>query len=177
MASIEAEIAAQFAGALEIEHELDKFAHQICDELKDRAPVFDSKRDKRATPGIGEEAGEFRDSIQVTPAGPHRRRVGSQSPIALWQEVGTRHFPEMGIFAQVAALHDGTGPVIEDVGIQHAQTHLREHLEKLEKLAAEGASAASIAAAKVAVERARGARSAAFRAARGGRGRGGRRGR
>lgn len=169
--SIEAEIAAQFAGALEIEHALDEFAEKVRDYARDLAPVFDAGKDKRSTPGTGEEAGEFKESIEVSGVkSPHHRRVGSDSPIALWQEVGTRHFPEMAIFAKTAKYFGGTGPIIE-AGVAHAQSHLRGELEKLEKLVATGAAAHQIAAQKASVERARGQRSAAFKAARGRRGR------
>jgi hypothetical protein len=169
--SIEAEIAAQFAGSIEMEHELDKFADKVRDYARDLAPVFDEERDKRSTPGTGEEAGDFRNSIEVSGIkSPHHRRVGSDSPIALWQEVGTKHFPEMAIFAKTAKYFGGTGPIIE-AGVAHAQSHLRGELEKLEKLTATGAAAHQIAAQRASVERARGQRSAAFQAARGRRGR------
>jgi hypothetical protein len=170
--SIESEIAAQSVGSLEVEHHLDEFAEQIRDEIKDRTPVFGDRPPKRGEPGIG-EPGDLKESIQVSGIkSPGRRRVESDDPKVVWAELGTRHFPEIGMFAQVAALHGGTGPtIIEDAGVAHAQKHLREKLEHHEKLVATGAEAASIAAAKTAVTKARGQRSAAFRAARGRRGR------
>lgn len=177
--SIEAEIAAQFAGAIEVEHAVQKFAEQIRDEIKDRTPVFDAEKDRRATPGIG-EPGDLKDSIKVEH--PPRvtavptRRVISRDPKAIWAELGTRHFPEVGMFAQVAHLHGGTGPVI-DAGVAHAQGHLRRELETLAKLRAGHAGtmrdavtkSRSIAEQKRAVDQARLNRSAAFKAARGGR--------
>lgn len=167
--SIEGEIIAQLAGSVEVEHALDHFAEKVRDYARDLAPVFDPDRDKRSTPGIGDEAGEFRDSIEVSGIkAPGHRRVGSNSPIALWQEIGTRHFPEMAIFAKTAKYFGGTGPDFES-GVAHAQSHLRGELEKLEKLVATGAAARQIAAARSSVEHARMQRSAAFKAARGGR--------
>lgn len=168
--SIEDEIALGL-NSLEIEAELDKFAHEVADYAKDLAPVFDPERDRRATPGIGEPE-DFKNSIRVLPGGPvGHRRVGSDfDPIALWQEVGTRHMPEYAVFAKTASYFGGSGPIIDE-GVQHAQKNLRGELEKLEKMAAEGAAAHHIASQSRAVNQARLARSAAFRAARGGRGR------
>ncbi|UXA06584.1 hypothetical protein KXD96_28000 (plasmid) [Mycobacterium sp. SMC-2] len=166
--SLEAEIVAQFAGSVEVEHHLDAFAKQIADEIRERTPLFGDRPPKREEPGIG-EPGDLKASIQVSAIkSPGRRRVESRDPKVVWAELGAKHFPEIGMFAQVAALHGGTGPII-DAGIEHAQKHLRGEVEKLEKLTATGAHPASIAAQKVAVARARGQRSAAFKAARGGR--------
>lgn len=171
---IEAEIAAGLH-AVEIEHELDKFADKVRDYARDLAPVFGEtgRDDRRDAPPEG-APGDFRDSIKASTTGkPGHRRVGSNSPIALWQEVGTRHFPEDAIFAKTAKHFGGTGPIIDE-GVQHAQGKLRGELERLEKLTAVGVGAHHIAAQRRAVERARQARSAAFKAARG---RGRRRGR
>jgi hypothetical protein len=173
----EDEILAQIVGSREAEHQLDKYAHQIADEIRELTPLFDEVRDRRATPGIGKE-GDAKAAIEVLPGGPGRRIVQSDDPKAIWIEVGTRHMPEYAPFTKVAAMHGGTGPIVEQ-GIQHAQHHLRDALEHLEKLGAEGATATAIARQRQAVDTARNARSAAFRAARsgrrGGRGRRGRR--
>lgn len=168
--SIESEIAAQFAGAVEVEHHLDEFSKQIADEIRDRTPEFGNLPPKRGEPGIG-DPGDAKAAIQVSPIkSPGKRRVESDDPKAVWIELGAKHMPEYAPFAQVAALHGGTGPsILEDHGVQHAQKHLRERLEHVEKLAAEGAPPASIATAKLAVQRARMQRSAAFKAARSGR--------
>ncbi|PBA85411.1 hypothetical protein DKM27_24685 [Mycobacterium tuberculosis variant bovis] len=172
--TIEAEIAAGLH-SVEIEHELHKFAEKVRDYARDLAPVFgETGRDDRRTAPPEGAPGDFRESIKVRTTGkPGHLRVGSNSPIALWQEVGTRHFPEDAIFAKTAKYFGGTGPIIDE-GVQHAQGRLRGELERLEKLAAAGAGAHHIAAQRRAVEQARTARSAAFKAARG-RGRRGRR--
>lgn len=155
---------------LEAEHHLDHFAEQIRDEIRERTPVFGDHPPKRDEPGIG-EPGDLKASIVVDPIkSPGLRRVRSDDPKVIWAELGAKHFPEVAMFAQVAALHGGTGPtILEDAGIEHAQKHLRGELEKLAKLAAAGVP---LAAQRAAVQRARGQRSAAFRAARGGRRRG-----
>jgi len=167
--SIESEIAAGLH-SVEIEHELDKFAEEVRDHARGLAAVFgeSGRDDRRDAPPEG-EPGDFRDSIEVGPSPKvGHRRVGSNSKIALWQEVGTRHFPEDAIFAKTAKYFGGTGPIIDE-GVNEAQHHLRGELEKLEKLTAEGAAANHIASQRRAVNEARLARSAAFRAARGGR--------
>lgn len=162
---IEAEIEAQFAGSLEVEHHLDKFAEQIRDEIKDIAPVFDAERDRRSTPGIGDPE-DYKDSIQVSGIkSPRKRRVESNDPKAVWIELGSKHMPEYAPFGKVAAMHGGTGPVIDE-GVRHAQSKLREELEKMAKLAATGATAEAIAEQRREVARARTGRSAAFNAAR-----------
>lgn len=174
--TIEAEIAAGLH-SVEVEHELDKFAEKVRDHARGLAAVFGQtgRDDRRSAPPEG-EPGDFRDSIKVRTTGkPGHRHVGSNSPIALWQEVGTRHFPEDAIFAKTAKYFGGTGPIIDE-GVQHAQGKLRGELERLEKLTAAGAASHHIAAQRRAVESARTARSAAFKAARGRRG-GRRRGR
>lgn len=170
MSNNEADIMAEISAGLhsvEIEHELDRFAQKVADHAKSLAAVFaeTGRDDRRSSPPDG-DPGDFRDSIKVKRAGKRgHRRVGSDSPIALWQEVGTRHFPEDAIFAKTAKYFGGTGPIIE-AGIVHAQSHLRRELEKLQKLGAAGAAAHRIAAQRDVVERTRAARSAAFKAAR-----------
>ena len=163
---IEAEIAAQFAGSLEVEHALDDFAAQIRDEIKDLTPTFGDKPPKRGEPGIG-DPGDAKAAVQVSGVkGPGKRRVESDDPKAIWIEIGTRHMPEYAPFAKVAALHGGTGPVILEQGVHTAHMHLRGELEKLAKLKAENAAAHKITAQRKSVEQARQARSAAFKAAR-----------
>lgn len=166
---IEAEIRAGLH-SVEVEHELDKFAEKVRDHARGLAAVFGEtgRDDRRAAPPEG-KPGDFRDSIKVmTDRRPGHRRVGSNSPIALWQEVGTRHFPEDAIFAKTAKYFGGTGPIIDE-GVQRAQGKLRAEVEKLEKLTALGVGSHHLAAQRRAVEQARLARSAAFKAARGGR--------
>jgi hypothetical protein len=158
----------------EIEAELDKFAEQIADEIRDLTPEFNEERDRRKTPGIG-SPGDAKAAIHVKPMGRGSRRVVSNDAKAGWIEYGTRHMPEYAPFGKVAAMHGGTGPM-HDEGVNNAQEHLRGELEKLEKLRAEEAGPHSIAQQKQAVDRARSSRSAAFKAARSSRG-GGRRGR
>lgn len=172
--SIEAEIAAQFAGAIEIEHEVEKFAHKVADYAKTLAPVFGDHPTKRGEPPHG-EAGDYKDSITVehppkATAVP-TRRVISRDYKAIWIELGSRHMPEYAVFAKTARYFGGTGPVFEE-GIEHAQSKLRDELHKLEKLTAVSGEAALIAKQAGAVDQARLARSAAFRAARGPRRRG-----
>ena len=165
------EIAAGMAGAVELEHHLDKFAEQIRDEIRELTPEFGDKPPKRSGPGIG-EPGDAKSAVRVGPIkSPGRRRVESNDPKAIWIELGSRHMPEYAPFAKVASIHGGTGPVIDE-GVGHAQSRLREEIEKLEKMTAEGATAAAIAGQRSAVSRARGERSAAFTAARRGRRRG-----
>jgi hypothetical protein len=162
----EDEILAQIVGSREAEHQLDKYAHQIADEIRELTPEFGDLPPKRDAPVWG-KSGDAKAAIQVLPGGPGRRIVQSDDPKAIWIEVGTRHMPEYAPFTKVAAMHGGTGPIVEQ-GIQHAQHKLREALEHLEKLGAEGATAAAIARQRQAVDTARNARSAAFRAARSG---------
>ncbi|CQD03774.1 hypothetical protein BN000_00645 [Mycobacterium europaeum] len=167
MMGIEAEIAAGLH-SVEIEHELHKFAVKVRDHARGLAAVFGQtgRDDRRESPPEG-EPGDFRDSITVRTTGkPGHLRVGSDDKIALWQEVGTRHFPEDAIFAKTAKYFGGTGPIIDE-GVQHAQGKLRGELERLEKMTATGAAAHHIAAQRRAVEQARAERSAAFKAARG----------
>lgn len=156
-------------GDLAIEAELDVFSTKIRDELRDIAPKWGDRDERRENPPHP-EWGVFADTITVSRVGPGRRHVGSSSPIALWQEIGTRHFPEDAIFAKIAKLHGGTGPIIDE-GVQAAQSHLRGELETLEKLAATGASSHALKAQRLAVEHARQARSSAFKAAKPRRGR------
>jgi len=171
--SIESEVEAQILGSVEAEHHLDRFAKQIADEVRELTPEFGDHPPKRNEPGIG-DPGDLKESIQVSPLKrPGRRRVESHDPKALWAELGAKHFPEVGMFAQVAHRHGGTGPVIEDDGVQHAQEHYRRSAASLAEAVAEG-NATSIAAARAAHALATQNRSAAFRAARGG-GRGRRR--
>ena len=178
--SSEADIIADITGALgslEVEEALDHFAGEIRDYAKSLAPVFDPERDRRATPGIGEEAGDFRNSIHVRPTrSVGERLVGSDSPIAMWQELGTEHFPEDAIFAKTAVHFGGTGPVFSE-GVQHAQHQLRGELETLAEMVAARAASREIAAQKRAIDLARMQRSAAFRAERQRRYRSNRRGR
>lgn len=170
---IEAEIAAQYLGSELAERQLDEFCEQLVEEIRERTPIFGDHPPKRNEPGIG-EPGDLKESIHVDPVKrPGRRRVGSDDPKAIWAELGAKHFPEVGMFAQVVALHGGTGPIIDE-GVQHAQTKLRGEVERLDKLVAEGALPASIAAQRASVARARQGRSAAFRAARSAPGRRGR---
>jgi hypothetical protein len=169
--SIEAEIAAQFAGALEVEHAVEEFAHKVADYAKTLAPVFGDKPPKRGAPPQG-SPGDYRGSIKVehppragaTPT----RRVISRDHKAIWIELGTRHMPEYAVFTKTAKYFGGTGPIIDE-GVQHAQHHLRGELERLAKLTATGAAADRIAAQRKSVESARTARSSAFKAARRGR--------
>jgi hypothetical protein len=165
--SLEGEIFAQFVTSAEIERHLDEFAEQIADEVRERTPVFGDHPPKRAEPVHG-APGDLKASIQVHPVkSPGHRRVQSDDYKVYWAELGAKHFPEVGMFAQVAALHGGTGPVIEE-GVREAQKRYRHEAEKLVKVIAEG-DAAAIAVQRTALARATGARSAAFRAARGGR--------
>lgn len=169
--SIEAEISA-WLGSAEAAHELHKFAEHVAEHARGLAAVFGetSRDDRRQAPPKG-SPGDFRDSIKVFPSDKvGHLRVGSMDKIALWQEVGTRHFPEDAIFAKTAKYFGGTGPII-DAGVQHAQSRLRDELEKLAKLGAEGAGLDRIAAQSKIVDQARQARSSAFKAARGQRGR------
>lgn len=165
--SIEAEIAAGLH-SVEIEHELYKFAVKVRDHARGLAAVFGEtgRDDRRAAPPEG-DPGDFRDSIKVSTTGkPGHLRVRSDDKIALWQEVGTEHFPEDAIFAKTAKFFGGTGPIIDE-GVQDAQSHLRGELEKLEKLTAAGAAAHLVEGQRRSVAQARLARSAAFKAARG----------
>lgn len=176
--SIEAEIAAQFAGAVEVEHAVEKFAHKVAEYAKSLAPVFGDLPPRRGEPAHG-EPGDYRDSIKVEH--PPRatavptRRVISRDFKAAWIELGTRHMPEYAVFAKTAAYFGGTGPTIDE-GVEHAQGHLRRELETLAKLRAGHAGtmheaiakSKSIAEQKRAVDQARMTRSAAFKAARGG---------
>lgn len=160
---IEAEIEAAYLGSALEEHHLDEFAAQIRDEIKELTPVFGDHDPKRGEPGIG-EPGDLKDSIVVSAIKwPGRRRVISYDPKVFWAELGAKHFREVGMFAQVVGRHGGTGPVIEDDGINHAQHHLRGELKKLEGLT----DPVAIAAQRTAIANARLARSAAFKAARG----------
>jgi hypothetical protein len=183
--SIEAEILAQMAVSTEVQHGLDELSGEVRDYAKSIAPVFGDRPPHRDAPPKGSE-GDFRDSIQVEKVAGEldvRRVISRDDPMAVWQELGTRHMPEYAVFAKAAAMFGGSGPVVDE-GVQHAQHKLRHELEKLAKLRAGVAGtmaeaverATSISAQKHAVDRARLARSAAFKAARGARG-GGRRGR
>jgi hypothetical protein len=165
--SIEEEFAATYLGSELAEHHLDKFAEQIRDEIKELTPVFGDHDPKRDEPGIG-DPGDLKESIKVSPIKwPGRRRVGTEDPKAIWAELGAKHFPEVGMFAQVVGRHGGTGPIIDE-GVNRAQEHLRGELKKLEGLT----DPAAIAAQRTAIAYARMGRSAAFRAARGSGGRG-----
>lgn len=158
---------------------VEELAHRIEESLKDKAQVFGDRPPKRQGPPDPEHP--FKESIHTelirTKDGMPAARVGSDSPIAMWQEIGTKHFPEDAIFAKTAAeFGDTTGPVMsEEVAQAHGK--LREALETLATLKAQGAAAEHIARATKAVAAARQARTSAFKAARGGRRRGGRRGR
>lgn len=167
--SIPREISA-WLGSAEAAHELHRFAEQVAEHARSLAPVFgETGRDERRSAPPEGEPGDFRDSIQVFSSDKvGHLRVGSKSKIALWQEIGTRHFPELAIFAKTAKYFGGTGPTFEQ-GVAHAQSHLRDELEKLGKLAAEGVGADRLAAQHKAVAEARQARSSAFTAARAGR--------
>lgn len=162
--SIEDEIAGQLLGSIEAERHLDRFAHQIAEEIRDLTPIFGDHPPKRDEPGIG-EPGDLKASIHVNPiARPGRRRIESDDPKVFWAEMGAKHFPEVGMFARVAALHGGSGPDFAEA-VEHAQSNYRREAQKLEKLVAEG-NPGSIAAQRVALERARLQRSAAFKASR-----------
>lgn len=163
---IEAEIAAGLH-SVEIEHELDQFAHKVIEYAKGIAPVFGDLPPKRDEPGIGAPE-DYKNSIRELPGHrkPGHRRVGSDDPKAIWIEVGTVHMPEYAVFTKTAKYFGGTGPIIDE-GVQQAQDQLRGELERLAKLTAIGAAGHHIAAQQRAVERARQARSAAFKAARG----------
>lgn len=170
--SIEGEILAQMARSAEIDVELDKFAHKIAEEVRDLTPEFGDLPPKRGEPGIG-DPGDAKAAIKVEhqAAKVPTRRVISRDPKAIWIELGTAHMPEYAPFAKVAALHGGTGPIIDE-GVEHAQGKLREEVDKLAKMTAVGATAAELSAQRSAVGAARQARSSAFKAARGGRRRG-----
>lgn len=153
---------------VEAELALDEFCPQVVEYAKSLAPVFDSERDRRQTPGIGDPE-DYKNSIKTTPVGPGHRRVGSDDPKAVWVELGSRHMPEYAVFAKTAKYFGGTGPVVvsvggHDEGIEKAQHHLRGELERLEKLVATGAAVHQIKAQRLAVNQARVARSAAFNA-------------
>lgn len=180
--SIEDEIAAGLR-SVEIEHELDKFAHRVADYAKSLAPVFGETGvdERRDAPPEG-EPGDYRDSIHVDET-RHvgRRRVISRSKLAIWIEIGTRHMPEYAVFTRTAKFFGAKGgpsfssngrDSTADHGVARAHEHLRGELETLAKLKATDAAAHRIAAQKRAVDQARQARSAAFNAARPRRGRG-----
>lgn len=173
--SIEDEIYAQMVTNAGIDVEVDRFAHQIADEIRDLTPEFGNLPPKRGAPPHG-QPGDAKDAIKVelAPGKRHARRVISRDYKAIWIELGSRHMPEYAPFAKVAAMHGGTGPEFEE-GIERAQGHLRSEVEKLTKMLAAGAGATAeeIAEQRLAVDRARNMRSAAFNAAR----RGPRRGR
>ncbi|MDY0112706.1 MAG: hypothetical protein RBS21_00340 [Corynebacterium sp.] len=163
--SIEAEISAWLSSA-EAAHELHKFAERVAEHARGLAAVFGTGRDDRRQEPPEGSPGDFRDSIKVKTTGEvGHLRVGSADKIALWQELGTRHFPEDAIFAKTAKYFGGTGPVFDE-GVQYAQSHLRDALERLGKIGAEGATLDRIAAQRKIVEQARTARSSAFKAAR-----------
>ena len=165
--SVQAEILAQMAVSIEVEHHLDKFAKEVADYAKSIAPVFGDQPPKRGEPGIG-EPGDYRDSIAVEriAAKVPTRRVISRDPKAIWIELGSRHMPEYAVLAKTAAYFGETGPVIDE-GVEIAQGKLREGLEKLAKLSAVGAAAHEVTEAERAISAARQARSSAFKAARG----------
>lgn len=170
--SIEADILAQMARSVEVDEALDRLAHQIADEIRDLTPEFGNLPPKRSQPSIG-AAGDAKAAIKVeyvASAKKPTRRVISRDFKAIWIEMGSRHMPEYAPFGKVAAMHGGTGPVLDE-GIQRAQHQLRNELERLAKMGAEGASVESIAQQRLAVDRARQARSSAFTAARRSRGR------
>jgi hypothetical protein len=167
---IEAELLKGIVGSTIAEHALDEFAHELAEEIRDLTPEFDDHPPKRGEPPHG-QPGDAKAAIEVKPMGPGKRRIESRDYKAIWIELGSRHMPEFAPFGKVAALHGGTGPIIDE-GINEAQHHLRHTLERLAKLGAEGASAESIAQQRLAVNQARQARSSAFKAARGGRRRG-----
>lgn len=159
---IEAELLAGIVGSTIAEHALDELAHEIAEEIRDLTPEFGHLPPKRANPEHG-EPGDAKAAIQVKHMGPGKRRIESDDFKAIWIELGTRHMPEYAPFGKVAALHGGTGPVIDE-GVKQAQHHLRHALERLAKVTVEG-GAASIAAQKLEVAKARQARSSAFKAA------------
>ena len=154
---------------VEAELALDEFCLKVVDYAKGLAPVFDSERDRRATPGIGDPE-DYKNSIEQFPrVGPGHRRVGSEDPKAVWVELGSKHMPEYAVFAKTGAYFGSTtAPVVSvgghDEGIEHAQHHLRGELETLAKLRATGAGYQAIRAQRIAVAQARTARSAAFNA-------------
>jgi hypothetical protein len=182
--SIESEILVQAAGAAEVQHELDKLAHEVCEYAKSLAPVFGETGhdERRGSPPEG-EPGDYRDSIHVEKVhrDPDVRRVISRDYKAIWIEIGTRHMPEYAVFTKTGAYFGSdTGPSfapgsgrrsMEEEGVAHAHKSLREELEHLAKLTAEGAAVHEIDAARSRVSAARLARSAAFRAAQPRRGR------
>lgn len=154
-------------GDLAFEAELDVFADKVRDYARDLAPQWGDRDERRSEPPHP-EWDVFKETILNKFVKPGQRHVGSNSPIALWQEVGTRHFPEDAIFGKTAKYFGGTGPIIDE-GVQSAQGHLRGELERLAKLTAEGAAAHELHAQRASVEHARQARSSAFKAARGSR--------
>ena len=147
------------------EAQLDKFAHKVCEYVQDLAAVFGTGRDDRRSAPPEGSPGDFKASIVVEPLKPGHRKVGSDSPIAIWQEIGTAHFPEDAIFAKTAAYFGGTGPIIDE-SVNAAHHDLRGKVEHLAKLMAEGVTGAKLAHAQAQVAQARIDRSAAFRAAR-----------
>lgn len=147
------------------EHELDKFAHEVSDHAKALAAVFGTTRDDRRDAPPEGSPGDFRESITVSPLKPGHRKVGSDSQIAIWQEIGTAHFPEDAIFAKTAKVFGGTGPIIDDV-VSDAQENYRAKAEHLAKVIAEGVGGAKLAHAHAEVRQAAYQRSAAFTAAR-----------
>ena len=169
--SIESEIAAGLH-SFEVERELDKLAERVAEYARGIAPVFGDHDPRRGEPGDGQATGAYRDSIEVTPNGPGRRRVGSDDIKAVWIEVGTRHMPEYAVFTKTGAhFGDTRGPIIDE-GVRRAQHALRGELAKLAELRAAGAlgtaeHAALIGSQRARVEAARQARSSAFKAARG----------
>lgn len=153
---------------VEAELALDEFCPKVVDYAKSLAPVFDSERDRRATPGIGDPE-DYKNSIKTTPVGPGHRRVGSNDAKAVWIEVGSRHMPEYAVFAKTGKYFGSTtGPVVSvgghDEGITRSQHKLRGELETLAKMKATGAAAHEIAAQLRSVDQARLARSSAFKA-------------
>jgi hypothetical protein len=162
------ELDAEMARNPEVIKGLQELGDQVRDYWKALAPVFDEERDRRKTPGIGEE-GDYRDSIHTEAVrrkdGKPGMRVGTNDPKAIWIEVGTAHMPEYAPATKTAHyFHDTTGPTFSE-GVQQAQGNLREALETLAKAKATGTSA-EVKSAKSAVSRARGERSAAFKASR-----------
>lgn len=164
---VAAEILGKLAGSAEIERHLDKFAHEIADEIRDLTPEFGDLDPKRGDPPHG-EPGDAKAAITVEPSprGFLARRVISRDYKALWIELGSRHMPEYAPFAKVAAMHGGTGPDFTEE-IHQAQHKLRGEVEKLAKMLATDATAKAIAEQRREVDRARMGRSAAFKAARG----------
>lgn len=174
--SIESEIAAGLH-SYEIEQKLDELAAKVAEYAKGIAPEFGDRNPRRAEPGDGQEPGAYKDSIEVVPNGPGRRRVGSWDKKAMWIEVGARHMPEYAVMTKTGVHFGDTRGPIMDEGIRRAQHTLRGELERLAAVHADTSltgldRAAAIAHQRRRVNAARDARAAEFRTAKNARRRG-----